>query len=1147
MSLEAWSEAGRTLSELINTLNELNNKYRQNLQAAAQLPAGSAELKAAVENLARERDAFNQQLDAYRAATQVYLNATNNLGFFDRRNSTVISLNTQLTNLVQLLAGELNATRAVSPNLQQLQERSQQPPDPASAATLPPADSASQQVNAEANNSPTSSGQQQINNEGQVVPVPTQTAPSTAVVAPTLNSGGGDRGTDAATRTLEQTQAPISSVSQGVSLPVAPGVGANDNNPPPLAASALGQQAGDDTFGGATQDEYQFLNSALGQSGTTGTVNTLGENLRITPKPNVLDRFSSYTYRASWYIITPEQYRQMTLSQKKSVNGYMLLMQSGGAPINSGGPQGAKSPSTQTFFENNGASSTNASIPNARDADAGRNPYFPDDFYFENINIENLITGNGSRAAHAVTNIKFTVVEPSNITLLDRLYEAVQDFMPASGQKQNINYASVIYLMVIRFYGYDENGNLVTNIGATDQSGRSDPNAVIEKFIPFKIAKCDWTVENKLVSYNIEGLAVGQITAAGTKRGTIPYDVQLTAKSLGELLGGDVQFANGTAPSAAPGTSTTASRPGPDAGAGNNAVVFAENAGTVSNSVAPAPPNANAAATPKRTLTQGLMGAMNQYQQELVKNGIQEYADTYNIVFATGGAGGGGQAIEKAKLIPPGTIPDRKNAPTAPPPTSDASSADMSRVFVDITSRNYSITAGMQLVQAIDLAIRNSEFIYAQQTKFYNNDNDQNSPEEQTKPGTGRDVVWYNLTFQALPKSGQYDRKRNDFAYDITFIVNTWIPMNFSSNYFPINRFRGLHKVYPYWFTGQNTSVLEYKETLNNLYNLTISGSATDRNLLQRQNMTSSMRDQPFYSYQSASAESRQGVSGKENEPGSNLAENLYDPVGLANCKLKIVGDPSWIQQGSIAFGINPNSFNGDPFLQDGTINFDARQIMFEVAWQRPQDYDINTGLADPYSKSSRREPIQSRVYTASKVTSMFERGTFTQLVEGLLYFFMKPNANNKAVSAPMPTTGRQVDLNNTLRPNERAPKSGTISVPLVTSAPGSATSGVFNAAPPGPKDQVAPAEVQPPQSNGDLTPGTIPGGEEAGLGFVAPQPVARNGEVNANTLLANTPGAEQTTFSISFENQQPFFRSTRRDLIDQSTTNPPQDIAWEP
>jgi hypothetical protein len=954
---------------------------------------------------------------------------------------------------------------------------------------------------------------------------------------PTTDAGDGDRGTNAPTRSFLQTQSTSNANGfntgidlpdeagvigrlrrnpetgelydsgnlrqnpetgeyyQGIDLqaPTSAGVGQNDD------AVNLGTATGDDLAAAYGAGDGQAENATPIQKTQTGSIATDGSNQVITPQDNVLDRFSSYTYRASWYLMTPAQYKQLVYSKKKTVNGYMLLVQSGGAPQNSGGFKGALDTNQQTFSESNGATSTTASVPGANDADAGRNPAFPLDFYIDSITIDNFLTGGGTRAPHASKGIKFTVIENNGITLLDRLYEAVQDFMPASGQKQGINYSSVVYLMVIRFYGYDEQGNLVTQIGGN----KSDPNSVIEKFIPFKISKCDWTIENKLVTYNIEGLSPGEGAAAGTRRGTIPYNIELTASAIGDLLGQDVKYSATQAAAATPGAATTGV---------SSAQAERDDAAAVDAAYASgAPPKADAAPTTKKTsITQGLMGAMNQFQQDLVKEGVYEKADQYEIVFANPGPGGGGNTIKNARLIPPGAKVDARQTGTAPPATTNPQSADMDKIYKDIKSRNYSITAGMQLVQAIELAIRNSTFITDQNVLFF----DDNDALQVKNDANKKDIVWFNITFQSTQL--EYDNKRNDYAQKITFIINTYTPLNFNSSYYPINKFRGLHKQYNYWFTGKNTAVIDYKETMNNLYNLTISGDQAKGNLgfQQRKALTSSMRDQPFLSFSPASTENSAGDSGKQNEPQANLAESLYDPVGLANCNLKIVGDPAWIQQGSFAGGVSAQEFNFNPFLPDGTINFDAREVMFEIAWQRPEDYDINTGLADPYAKSSSRQPVQSRVYTAMQCTSEFRQGSFYQNIQGKLYFFMKPNASNKAVTAPPPATQadvRRIDnattSDNPSHSNASAAADGAsgrptaIAVPDVNTGPGSSTPNVINSAPPGPKDTVVPAP--PPQ------PATSGSGEPLDVGDPFVPPSALSGRITADGL-DNSPSAPQ-------------------------------------
>jgi len=956
------------------------------------------------------------------------------------------------------------------------------------------------------------------------------------IITPTTNAGDGDRGTNAAIRSFVQTQATsfkdprlLTNLTGGINsitgqpLNIAPqfgdprlltnptgGInsftGETLNTAPPTSAG-VGQNddAAGTGYGGTSEEDLALFQgqaptggadtqTSLQQNTQTGSISTDGSNQVIIPQDNVLDRFSSYTYRASWYLMTPAQYKQLVYSKKKTVNGYMLLVQSGGAPQNSGGFKGASGTQQGQAFVD-GSVEPNK-VPGANDADAGRNPAFPLDFYIDSITIENFLTGGGTRAPHANKAIRFTVIENNGITLLDRLYEAVQDFMPASGQKNGINYASVVYLMVIRFYGYDEQGNLVTRIGGN----KSDPNSVIEKFIPFKISKCDWTIDSKLVTYSFEGLSPGEGSAAGTRRGTIPYNIELTASTIGQLLGQDVIYSSTQAATAAPGTATTSV---------SSAQAERDDAAAV-DAAAAAPPKADAAPTTKKSITQGLMGAMNQFQQDLVKQGVYEQADQYEIVFANPGPGGGGNTIKNARLIPPGKKTNASQTAMVQPATADPDSAAMERISKDIKSRNYSITAGMQLVQAIEIAIRNSTFVTGQNTLFF----DENDALQVKDDVNKKDVVWFNITFQSVQL--EYDNKRNDFAHKITFIINTYTPMNFNSSYYPINKFRGLHKQYNYWFTGKNTAVIDYKETMNNLYNLTISGDQTKGNLAfqQRKAFTSSMRDQPFLTFQTASTENSAGDNGKQNEPQANLAESLYDPVGLANCNLKIVGDPAWIQQGSFAGGVSAKEFDFNAFLPDGTINFDAREVMFEIAWQRPQDYDINTGLADPYAGSSKRQPAQSRVYTAMQCTSEFRQGSFYQTLQGKLYFFMKPNASNKAATAPPPATQTDVrgsdnatTSDNPSAANASAAAAGasgqptTLAVPALSTGPGSGTPNVINSAPPGPKDTTVPA--QPPQ------PPTSGSGENLDVPDPFVPPGTLSGRVTADGL-DNSPSAPQ-------------------------------------
>ena len=190
------------------------------------------------------------------------------------------------------------------------------------------------------------------------------------------------------------------------------------------------------------------------------------------------------------------------------------------------------------------------------------------------------------------------------------------------------------------------------------------------------------------------------------------------------------------------------------------------------------------------------------------------------------------------------------------------------------------------------------------------------------------------------------------------------------------------------------------------------------------------MREIPFYTHAPSSTQDRQGEEGRALEAQANAAEYLYSPADMGTCSLRIVGDPAWIQQGSMSGGVSAKEFSYSAFLPDGSINFDAQQVMFEISWQRPNDYDLNTGLADPYAGGNTKDrlPIQSTVYSAQKVTSEFRQGKFEQTIEGALYMFPKPDGTNtvgKSAAANPGTAEAGIAFNqNTLgtRPNAQSP-----------------------------------------------------------------------------------------------------------------------------
>jgi hypothetical protein len=214
------------------------------------------------------------------------------------------------------------------------------------------------------------------------------------------------------------------------------------------------------------------------------------------------------------------------------------------------------------------------------------------------------------------------------------------------------------------------------------------------------------------------------------------------------------------------------------------------------------------------------------------------------------------------------------------------------------------------------------------------------------------------------------------------------------SEYFPESKIRGRHKSYKYWFTGQNTSVLKFEQKFNSLYKQTFNNpkALTDSN-------TKNNRNTPGREYQAAVAGSNsQGAEGLTNSIGASAADYLYSPSDIARCELTIVGDPAWLQQGEAATGISSLNYNFNPFNADGSINFDAQQIIFDLQWNPGVDYDLTgTGLANPNVSSA---PQAIYTYVATEVTSKFSKGRFEQDIKGVQVDVLIPDAAAKTATA---------------------------------------------------------------------------------------------------------------------------------------------------
>ena len=388
-----------------------------------------------------------------------------------------------------------------------------------------------------------------------------------------------------------------------------------------------------------------------------------------------------------------------------------------------------------------------------------------------------------------------------------------------------------------------------------------------------------------------------------------------------------------------------------------------------------APPNASAAPKPsKTTVGTGLMEALNNYQLTLLNNKdsagkpdpLIQIADKYEIIFPE-------SIIGDALIVPPNGLDKSltvgNNGGTA------ADQKLPNKQSMDPKSRARAASAGQQIVQFIEQVIRSSTYIQNQSNQVWN----QSTGKYVNNPTRATQFAWFQV-FCNIDIIG-YDYIRNDNAYRMTFTVVPYETPVLSS-YFPSGQFRGVHKSYPYWFTGLNNSVLSFEQSFNNQWTQALTGTLSPALNVQKTNFQTKLDYNETWRRNifPASGQSNQGGDKNTNEPGANAADFLYTS-DLASSKITIVGDPAWLPAPDyIAF----NTFTAQPFLQDGTINSIASGTYFEISFNTPADYNLQTGLIDPATAPSGQlnNTVTTR-YVATKATHIFKGGKFTQELEG--------------------------------------------------------------------------------------------------------------------------------------------------------------------
>lgn len=195
---------------------------------------------------------------------------------------------------------------------------------------------------------------------------------------------------------------------------------------------------------------------------------------------NPLSKYSSYTYQFSLYAISPEYYdlfAQDKLKFDPTNKGVILVLQSGG--INN---------TTQT-----------------------RASGFEFDYYIDDVKIENVVAPEARQTSTVSYNFEFKVYEHLGFRFISNLKLALTSLKQYSPELQKLENASrVLFVMTIKFLGYDAQGNLLQD---TDISGLQKNYDLILTSIKFKL-------DGNITIYSIKAVPI-RMDVVGAKKGIL--------------------------------------------------------------------------------------------------------------------------------------------------------------------------------------------------------------------------------------------------------------------------------------------------------------------------------------------------------------------------------------------------------------------------------------------------------------------------------------------------------------------------------------------------------------------------------------------------------------------------------------------------
>lgn len=570
-----------------------------------------------------------------------------------------------------------------------------------------------------------------------------------------------------------------------------------------------------------------------------------------------------------------------------------------------------------------------------------RSPKLPYDFYIDNLKFTTATNPKATQdGVFVIDFFKFNIIEPYGFNFITALKEAAIQLQNADGSatyKKQENPARQFYCIGIRFLGYDENGNIMTG-DKTYNGGILDPNY-------------SQSTGNGLFErfYDINFVSVTFKINAKT---TI-YDI--TASVTSEIAS------------------------------------YSQKRGFL---------NANykmQGSTVGEMLTQ-LMTKLEADENDLKEKKSVRLTNSYSIDWSAPGA----EFIKNAKVVLPEDTDKQKTGTSPAQNSTDSNPAVGEKVAPNLTERINQNNRDTPITQIMQNVIKFSTYVRDSLKENPKSKLDPAPPRDEAenvdKPDTAQPIRWVNISAEATEP--EFDDLRKDYVYKIKYIIRPYeTPWTDSAYANKRSVYPGPFKRYEYWYTGQNSEIVNYEQSMKLSYFNNVLDPSVDTagKSSQGQATVPSVPNRTIN-------QDKTNAQDKGAQAINNYINSLYDPASFTDVSITIIGDPDFITATS------DTSYELDQeyrkyYGPDGyTINANGSQIFIEVNFYEGIDYDLQKGYLNINNKiefyrqpdtirNLKGEKIDGVCFMVVSVANTFANGKFTQILKCNLISFGDPAA----------------------------------------------------------------------------------------------------------------------------------------------------------